>query len=230
MANTRSHSIGPSMSSQEKIAGFCYLPVYLILLSLAIRFLAGLFGLSLSNLQFNLCWFSLNAVFIWAIFHNFLIKSFRAIRFWELIQALILGFALYYAGARILSWLLQLLKLNLVNYNDQAVRKLAESNRWVAMACTIVIAPVVEETLMRGLIFGTIRRKNRILAYVVSVPAFSLLHVYQYTSRGLWPVLLSALLYIPASIALAWTYEKSNTIWAPIFLHMIINLIGMNLI
>ena len=27
----------------------------------------------------------------------------------------------------------------------------------------------------------------------------------------------------PAGIALGWTYEKANTIWAPICLHMIIN-------
>ena len=36
-------------------------------------------------------------------------------------------------------------------------------------------------------------------------------------------ILLAAVAYLPAGIALGWTYEKSNTIWAPILLHMAIN-------
>ena len=46
------------------------------------------------------------------------------------------------------------------------------------------------------------------------------------TRRGGKSVLLAALQYIPAGIALGWTYEKSNTIWAPILLHMTINAIS----
>ena len=36
-------------------------------------------------------------------------------------------------------------------------------------------------------------------------------------------VLLSCMPYLPASVALAWTYEKAGTIWAPITLHALIN-------
>ena len=42
--------------------------------------------------------------------------------------------------------------------------------------------------------------------------------------------MLAALPYLPAGIALGWTYEKSNTIWAPIALHMLINAIAFGVL
>lgn len=231
MANTKSYSIGPCLSSAEQIAGFCYLPCYLFLLPFAIGYCAKLLGFTLDAMALNGWYFALNVIFTWAIFHKFLLKAFGSIRFWELVQALILGFVMYYAGTRVLNYLILLLKLSVSHFNDEAVAELVSHNRIITLICTIAIAPMVEETLVRGLVFGSIRRKNRILAYVVSIALFSFMHVWQYLSlHDLSAVVLAAIPYIPASIALAWTYEKANTIWAPIFLHMIINSIGMSLL
>ena len=95
----------------------------------------------------------------------------------------------------------------------------------------MVLAPIVEETLVRGLLFGVIRRKSRILAYAVTILFFSVIHVWQYlVLYDFREVLLAALQYIPAGIALGWTYEKANTVWAPIFLHMTINAISLGII
>jgi membrane protease YdiL (CAAX protease family) len=33
--------------------------------------------------------------------------------------------------------------------------------------------------------------------------------------------------YLPAGLALAWAYEKADTIWAPILMHMTINQISI---
>ena len=97
MANTKSYSLGPGLSRPEQIAGFCYLPVFVALLGLGLGWLNNALGLSLTNLQINVAYFVINAIFVWLIFHGFLLRSFRSIRFWELVQALILGFVLYYA-------------------------------------------------------------------------------------------------------------------------------------
>lgn len=231
MANARSYSIGPGMSRAETVAGFCYLPFYLALLSVAISHTAALLGITLTGLTMNICYFSLNALFVWVIFRRFLTNSFRAIRFWELVQAIILGFALYYALTRVLYLVLSVLDVSITSFNDETVAELAADNRRVIMVCTIIIAPIVEETLVRGLVFGTVRRKNRIAAHIANILLFSLMHVWQYIPDMGWQaVALAAIEYIPASIALGWTYEKANTIWAPIFLHMLVNCIGMFLI
>ena len=227
MANPKSYSLGPPLSTAEQVAGFCYLPFYVALLALGLEFLSAHFGWNLASLEINICYFVLNTLFVLLIFHNFLLRSLRRIRFWELVQALILGFVLYYAGNYALNLILRLLRITVSTYNDDTVQALASENFAVMVVCSVILAPLVEETLVRGLIFGVLRRKSRIAAYAVTILFFALLHVWQYLLLyDAASVLLAALPYIPAGIALGWTYEKSDTIWAPILLHMAINAIG----
>lgn len=228
MANTKSRSLGPGLTTAEQIAGFCYLPFYVFLLATAIQFCSDLFGLQLSVLQINITYFVLNFAIIWAIFHRFLARSFHAIHFWELIQSLILGFCLYYAGNLLLGWVLNLLNLNVTNLNNETVQTLAGQNWWLMLVGTVVVAPLVEETLVRGLIFGSIHVKSRWAAYVVTILLFAAMHVWQYALQyDGRELLVAALQYVPAGIALGWTYEKADTIWAPILLHATINAISM---
>ena len=230
MANAKSHSLGPGLSTAEKVAGSCYLPFYVVLLALILQYLSALLGLNLSMLQINICYFVINCVVVWIIFHNFLVRSFRAIHFWELIQALILGFVLYYVGNFLYSLILGWLGLSVTSYNDQTVMELAAQSRVAMVICGVILAPMIEETLVRGLLFGVIHPHSRIAAYIVTILFFAAIHVWQYALLYDWKsVLLAALQYVPAGIALGWTYEKSNTIWAPILLHMVINAISFGI-
>ena len=179
MANTKSYSLGPGLSTAEQVAGFCYLPFYVALLSILLQYLSGLLGLNLSVLQINICFFVINCAMVWVIFHNFLIRSFHGIRFWELVQALILGFVLYYAGNFVFALVMDWLNIDITSYNDETVMMLAEQSRAMMIICAVILAPMVEETLVRGLLFGVIRRKSRIAAYVVSIIFFAVIHVWQ---------------------------------------------------
>ena len=92
----------------------------------------------------------------------------------------------------------------------------------------ILLAPITEETLLRGLVFGGLRQKNRIVAYVLTALLFSGMHVMNYVLQmDLVSILLNLLLYMLPSVALCACYEYAGTIWAPIFLHMIINALSM---
>ena len=231
MANAKSRSLGPGLSTAEQVAGFCYLPFYLSLLALGLQWISEKLGLGWTEIQINVAYFIINCAMIWVIFHNFLIRSFRAIRFWELVQAAILGFCLYYAGNLAFGWLMGVLDLSITSFNDETVLGLISQNKWVMGICAVVLAPIVEETLVRGLLFGVIRPHSRIAAYAVTMIFFAAMHVWQYLLvYDVKDVLLAALQYLPAGIALGWTYEKSNTIWGPIFLHMTINAISMGII
>ena len=78
---------------------------------------------------------------------------------------------------------------------------------------------------------GNVRPASRVLAYIVSALLFTLMHNWQYF--GLHPfvsILLSCLPSRPASVALAWVYEKGGTIWAPITLHALINAMSFGLL
>jgi len=142
----------------------------------------------------------------------------------------VLGFAFYYAMLLALSFLLKWLSLSVDNPNDAAIMSLAGSNYRLLVVCTVLLAPLTEETLTRGLLFGLLRPKSRFLAYAVSSLVFSALHVWPYVAASGWRVaLICAAEYLPAGAALAWTYEKADTIWAPILVHGLINAVTMGL-
>ena len=225
------YSLGRSLSRAEAIAGWCYLPFYLVLLSAGIQYLAAALHVSLTALTINIIYFSVNLLFVLLVFRNFLLQRFFGSGFWNFVQALILGFALYYAGTWAVQALEHLLAGQVTIYNNVTVNELIFENRYVMLAVSVVFAPVIEETLVRGVVFGTIRPASRVLAYIVSALLFTLMHNWQYF--GLYPfgsMLLSCLAYVPASAALCWTYEKAGTIWAPITIHAIINAISFGIV
>ncbi len=77
-----------------------------------------------------------------------------------------------------------------------------------------VIAPIVEEVLFRGVLYGWLRARLPLFAAVViSAAIFAAAHVI--------PVLLPALLVVGLILALA--YELSGSLWTSILLHSLQN-------
>ena len=224
------YHIGLKMTKTQKILGWLYLPVYLVLLSMGLAALEDFLGLNLSNLERNVCYFAINFVFVLSVYGKFLLKSIRGFSedFWKFVQTLILGFVLYYFTAFVLAWAMNTFFSVPANPNDAAVRDLLGESRVLMLVVSVVIAPIVEETLLRGVVFGTFHPKARIFGYVASALVFSVMHVWQFfPDTSVLNLCLSALQYIPASVALCWTYEKAGTLWAPIVLHGFINAISV---
>ena len=67
---------------------------------------------------------------------------------------------------------------------------------------------------------------SRAAAYAASMLLFSVYHIWGYAAADptAWLYLLQ---YLPASFLLARIYEKTNTLWASIFLHMTVNGVAM---
>ncbi len=226
------YDLGYHMTKYERVLGWIYLPFYIVLLSLILSFLFGLLGWPVSGVRLNAVYFCINLIAIVSIFHRFLWGSLCGImrKFWAFLQALILGFVLYYAAVALLGLLYSWLFPELVNPNNASIQSLASESYGFTVLCTVVIAPLVEETLMRGLIFGTIQRKSRFWAYFVSIIVFAAIHLWQYVGYAdAGTIALCALQYLPAGVALGWTYEKAGNIWACILLHMAINAISLGL-
>jgi membrane protease YdiL (CAAX protease family) len=106
---------------------------------------------------------------------------------------------------------------------------MTEFNYPLMLLNTVILVPITEEVFYRGVIFGSLDKTNRLLAYVVSVLVFSAIHVVGYIgsdTSAFW-VVISLLQYIPASICLAWTYAQTDSIFTPTLIHMAINLLAM---
>jgi len=116
----------------------------------------------------------------------------------------------------------------LENPNNTAVSELVFENFGMMKASLMYFTPITEEMLFRAGLFGMIyEQMGRKPAYIVSVGLFSLYHVWSYAIVDPinWIYLLQ---YIPVSFLLARCYERTNSIWCPIFFHMTVNGVAVN--
>ena len=143
---------------------------------------------------------------------------------WGSLVAFVVGWGIYFVLALAFGLLIKALGIGEDNPNNSAIEEMLEQDRGIIIAMTVFLAPIVEECIFRGGLFCGLYRKNRYLAYVVSIVLFSVYHVWQYALAAQdISYLLYAVSYIPASVALCWAYERSGSIWTSIFFHMSFN-------
>lgn len=220
----------PVMTKREIRAGLIYLPVQLLVLPALLAYAAYLLlPVPPSDGKINFLFFCINFLFIIVIFHRFLAQSLRAARWGRVLFCAVWGFAAYLACNLFVSPLLLWLIPDFANVNDAAISVMAQQD-YALIACgTVLLVPLTEELLYRGLLFGALYRRHRILAYAVSMAFFAAIHVLGYI--GLYPakLLLACFLqYLPAGLCLAWAYAHSGSIFAPVLLHTVINFIGIS--
>ena len=112
------------------------------------------------------------------------------------------------------------------NPNNNAVIDMTTQGFGMVEAMAVFLAPIVEELMFRAGLFGLLRRYNRTWAYIISILAFAFYHVWGYALNDpiSWLYLLQ---YIPVTYLLCRCYERSNSIWGSIMLHMLINFISL---
>jgi membrane protease YdiL (CAAX protease family) len=91
--------------------------------------------------------------------------------------------------------------------------------RWTVVLVGAIAAPVAEEVVFRGCLYGVLRQWwGRFAALVASSAAFALIHAH--------PASLPALFLLAAALVLL--YEATGSLWAPIAAHALFN--GLNII
>lgn len=180
----------------------------------------------LSESQINLVYYCTSAVLTFVLLGKFLRRNFDSLldNLWGSLVAFVVGWGIYFVLALAFGLLIKALGIGEDNPNNSAIEEMLEQDRGIIIAMTVFLAPIVEECIFRGGLFCGLYRKNRYLAYVVSIVLFSVYHVWQYALAAQdISYLLYAISYIPASFALCWTYERSGSIWTSIFFHMSFN-------
>ncbi len=216
------------LSRGEAIAALLYLPVHILLLPVALT-LAGP-SLGLGEADLNLILYVVGTVYMLLLLFKFLRRDFDPLldRPGYCLLEIITGYALMYLANMVVAGIFMLIPwFTQENPNNSAIMDLAGQNWGKMSAMAVFLAPIVEECMFRAGIFGTLCRYNRWAAYIVSVLAFSVYHVYAYALMDsiYWLYILQ---YIPVSILLCRVYERTNTIWSSIFFHMLINWMSMN--
>jgi len=222
------------MTKTEAIVGWLYLFIHIFalqyLIALIDAYLLPLINVELSTANLNVLYYCISFIFVLCFLFKYMRTNFSYFTgsFLDTLKTVVWGYVLYNAAMFVIQMLLSLVLEKLANPNTSDINELVKLNPNSMIVVAVLMAPIVEEMLFRGVVFGTIRRKNRILAYVVSALLFSVYHLWRYMLDGLsWDLLLYLVQYIPPSIVLAWCYEKSRNVWAPVFLHMMINFVSV---
>ena len=211
------------MTRTQTVCGWVYLFVHVAVLPLLLGLLLSVLPEPVDDATANLIYYLIGIVFCLTVMFPFLRRGFdRLVENFRLcLLAIVMGLLIDYALSAAATLVLMLLDAAVENPNNALIMDMTERSGGMIMAVGIFLVPIVEETLFRGVVFASIRARSRVWAYVVSVAAFSVYHVWQFAVVSGDPkMLLYALQYIPVSVALAWIYERSGCIWANIFFHM----------
>ncbi len=214
------------MSLWQSIAALIWIPMEVLGLPLL---LIRLFP-DMSDVDLNLWVSGISLAVLLPLCLSFLRRDFD--RVWErpgyiLAQAFI-GLGLMLVCNILVGYLFTFL-LPEANPNDEAVDALLRAEKGKMSAVTVVMAPLLEELMCRGGVFGTLRRWNRTAAYIGCLLLFSLLHTWQYALYDP-KYLLFILQYLPAGWLLCRCYEKTECIWASILLHALNNALALLLL
>ncbi len=223
-------SLPVSLTHTEKCLGWSFWGLQMLALPSIIALLVPVFAPGLGAAEQNFLYLAFSFLVVSAMMLRFLresLKVFLARPFYALRWAGI-SYILYWVSFLALSFLLTTLFPTFQNANDTTVFEIFNENRTLTTIGVVVLAPITEELLYRGVIFGSIHSRSRFAAYALSCMVFSAVHVVGYI--GQWDMLTLALCflqYIPAGLCLAWAYERSGTIWAPILIHIAVNQTGI---
>lgn len=100
---------------------------------------------------------------------------------------------------------------------DFMQRVVGSTTNWpLLIAGVVVLGPLFEELLLRGLLYGTLRHiADEHVSVAVSAGVFALMHL-QYSL----PIML---LILPMGVVLGYARSRSGSIWVPVLLHMVNN-------
>lgn len=218
------------MTRTEQAIGWPYLVIQLFFLPVLVVFINYWFDLKLSEAMLNVILFTLDFLLILTIFHRFLFNELKAAKnIGKVLLVAVIGFALYFSINTVVSILVMILKPDHINANNEAIGQLASQEYTLMLIGTVLLVPITEEALFRGLLFGTLYRKSAVLGYVLSTLIFAAVHVVGYIgTQDAVSLLISLIEYLPAGLVLGWAYARSGTIWTPILIHAVVNFIGMS--
>ena len=222
---------GSYLTPFERIGGGIFFFLYLLVMPLLMDYIflgaERLLDVSISPASEHAIYYYVMFALTLIIFYNFIGKNTQ--RFFgnlnQTCAAWGTGLVAFYGLNELLFRVTRLLWGNGVNLNDVAVSAQIEGEPRTTVLIVVFLAPFVEEVLFRGYVFGSLRDHSRAAAYVISCVLFAFLHVWQFAAGDLLSVsrILLLIQYLVPGLVLAWSYDRSGNLWAPILIHMSAN-------
>jgi len=226
-----------SMDHTERLAGTIFFLVYLLVMPLLASRLFALLEVLLgvkidAGLQNALYYYVLFAVTL-LIFHRFIGATTSKLldNLNRSLTTLFTALLLFYGANELIYRVFRFFFHSRVNLNDTTIAAQVNAAPRTTALIVIFLAPFVEEVLFRGLVFGCIKEKSRVVAYIVSALLFAFLHVWTFAVSS-WDMsyLILMLQYLVPGVVFSWTFDRSGTLWTTILLHAIVNALALYVI
>ena len=218
----------PQLTREEQTRGYVFFALFFLVfpvLKMGVEWAFDhLFGLYLSEAISAAVYYYIMAVLTMVVFWSFLKNAGRILTDFlpENLFALITGFA----GGQLLKLLMGFLPWPLEDPNPVSWAEQYAYSPAATVLIVVILIPVVEEVLFRGLLFGALRKRSRTAAWLASAVLFAVYSVWTFAvAYGDVRYLILALQYLPMSLALTWCYDRGGSIWSPILLHAIFHAI-----
>ena len=222
------------MNQTERVAGTIFFIVYLLVLPLLANKLFGivevLLDTKISDSLANIIYYYVLFAIVLLLFHSFLAHT--TSRFLggvsRAMTTFCMGLLVFYGANELFYRVCNVLFDSRTNLNDTAIAAQVASAPRMTALIVVLLAPFVEEVLFRGLVFGCLKEKSRIFAYILSCALFAFLHVWTAAVSN-WDLgyLILMLQYLVPGLVFAWAYEHSGTLWTSILLHMLVNALSL---
>lgn len=214
------------------------LPLYVycgsLILSALFKFLIIQFGFEFDYNQLNAY---LNLIFdlillllgVWLLKDSLIeqFKDFKTNIKKYLFNGCVVGVLLIYACQLIGGLLTLALGGNQSSENQELIEAITASYPILMIFVSCVLAPVVEEILFRGIVFGWIYEWNPKMAHLISSFIFGFIHIMSAVLTGNISEWVQIFSYCFMGFVLSYLYEKHNNIYVPILSHMMNNIISM---
>ena len=224
---------GSYLTPFERVGGGIFFFLYLLVMPLLMDYIflgvERLLGSSISPAAEHAIYYYVMFALTLIIFYNFIGKNTQRFlgNFPGTLGAWGAGLVAFYGLNELLFRVTELLWDNGVNLNDVSISAQIEGEPRTTLLIVVFLAPFVEEVLFRGYVFASLRDHSRAAAYIVSCVLFAFPHVWQFAAGDLlsFSRILLLVQYLVPGLVLAWSYDRSGNLWAPILVHVSANVL-----
>lgn len=219
-----------NMNVSESVLGWFYLFFHIFLLPYLARWANTQLPAPMSNAWLSLFYHGISFMVLLMICHNFLAtaasNTTKSGAQW--LRAVCIGFCIFYTCNAMMDFFLPRWFDEYMKVNNATLESLMKLDFLPMSIGVIFLAPIVEEILYRGILFRTLFNWNKTAGYVIATMIYAAIQIIAYAGGSdPFTLFLFFLQFIPSGFALAWTYANSDNIFAPIFIHMVMNAMGV---